>query len=119
MARQIRELENEMRRMVALADSGEFLSIKHLSEELAAIEIAVATDEFIDGQKSLFSSGATLKEIVERIEKQMVAQTLLRNRWNYSRTAQELGLSRVGLANKIKRYKLEQAFTASQSVRGG
>ncbi len=114
----VRELENEMRRMVALAESGEFLSLRHLSEELAAIEVPAATDQFHSKQTSMMLSG-TLKETVERIEKQMVSQSLLRNRWNYSKTATELGLSRVGLANKIRRYKLEQAFIASQSAVGG
>jgi two-component system, NtrC family, response regulator HupR/HoxA len=33
---------------------------------------------------------------------------LLRHRWNQSRAANELGLSRVGLANKIKRYGLNE-----------
>ncbi|TIT84701.1 MAG: hypothetical protein E5W59_26680, partial [Mesorhizobium sp.] len=32
----------------------------------------------------------------------------IRNHWNQSRTAAELGLSRVGLANKIKRYSLNE-----------
>ena len=32
----------------------------------------------------------------------------MRNRWNKSQTAQELGLSRVGLRNKMERYGLEQ-----------
>ena len=35
--------------------------------------------------------------------------TLDRCAWNHSRSARELGLSRVGLANKIKRYGIERA----------
>lgn len=114
----VRELENEVRRMVALSDNGEFLSLRHLSEELAAIEIATAPNSFEPGTNSIFPANATLKDVVERIEKQMVSQTLLRNRWNYSKTAKDLGLSRVGLANKIKRYKVEQAMSGSQSLGG-
>jgi two-component system response regulator HupR/HoxA len=38
-----------------------------------------------------------------------VSEVLLRHRWNQSRAANELGLSRVGLANKIKRYDLDGA----------
>ena len=114
----VRELENEMRRMVALAENGEFLSLKHLSEELAAIEVAAPTDEFLAGYQTSLTAGGSLKETVERIERQVVTQSLLRNRWNFSKTAKELGLSRVGLANKIKRYKLEPAFAASKSAGG-
>lgn len=38
----------------------------------------------------------------------MVAQALQRNKWNYTKVARELGLSRVGLASKIKRYHLDR-----------
>jgi len=52
--------------------------------------------------------GATLKDKVENVEKQVVDEALRRHRWNQSRAAKELGLSRVGLANKIKRYELDR-----------
>ncbi len=112
----VRELENEMRRMVALADSGEFLSLKHLSEELAAIDGGIGASEFGGEHKPLITGSGTIKETVERIERQLVSQSLLRNKWNYSKSAKELGLSRVGLANKIKRYKLEQALTMARTA---
>ncbi len=34
-------------------------------------------------------------------------ETLIRHRWNKSRAAKELGLSRVGLRGKLERYGLE------------
>ncbi len=108
----VRELENEMRRMVALAENGEFLAVKHLSDEFAAIEIPT-TDEHKLELKDFFNDGGTLKENVEKMESELVSQVLLRNKWNYTKSARELGLSRVGLANKIKRYKIEQALTKS------
>jgi two-component system response regulator HupR/HoxA len=37
-----------------------------------------------------------------------VGEVLSRHRWNQSRAANQLGLSRVGLANKIKRYGLDE-----------
>jgi two-component system response regulator HupR/HoxA len=100
----VRELENEVRRMVALAESGEFLSPRHLSSDMARL---LPNDKAPD-QQSLFNGGGTLKEIVERLEIRMVAQALQRNKWNYSKVARELGLSRVGLASKIKRYHLDR-----------
>ena len=114
----VRELENEMRRMVALAENGEFLALKHLSAELAEIPLAALPDEFSREQNVLLKSGGALKEVVEKMERQMVAQALLRHKWNYTRVARELGLSRVGLANKIKRYKLEQPLTLAKSAGG-
>ncbi len=109
----VRELENEVRRMVALADSGEFLNVKHLSDELAAIQGIFPVEEMETEHRSLLSQGLSLKKTVEMVERQIVSKTLIRNKWNHSKTARELGLSRVGLANKIKRYQLEKVLTAT------
>lgn len=109
----VRELENEMRRMVALAEDGEFLALKHLSDELASIEVTKIQNEFSRENNSLLNSGGTLKDVVEKMERQLVSNALLRNKWNYTKVAKELGLSRVGLANKIKRYKIEQSLSKS------
>ncbi len=97
----VRELENEMKRMVALADDGEYLTIANLSPHLASL----APSRMNCGSCSELK-GETLKEKVESVETELVRQALQRHRWNQSRAAAELGLSRVGLANKIKRYGL-------------
>ena len=104
--------------MVALAESGEFLALKHLSEELVAIDVVNVQDEFSREHKALFNGSRTLKEIVEKMEQQIISQSLLRNKWNYTKTAKELGLSRVGLANKIRRYNLEQALISAKTAGG-
>jgi hypothetical protein len=57
----------------------------------------------------LVLEGATLKDKIEGVEKRVVAEVLHRHRWNQSRAAKELGLSRVGRANKIKRNDLDKA----------
>jgi len=98
----VRELETEIRRMVALTSNGEFVSIEHLSSEIAQ---ALPVDDRIKEQSYINEAG-TLKEKVERLEALIVTQCLTRHRWNQSKAAKELGLSRVGLANKIKRYQL-------------
>ena len=100
----VRELENEMRRMVALAGEGEFLSVRHMSPEFARLLPAPANG----GQAAFLKGKVTLKENVESLEKHLVSQSLLKHKWNHSRAARELGISRVGLANKIKRYRLDQ-----------
>jgi two-component system response regulator HupR/HoxA len=96
----VRELETEIRRMVALAKDGEYLTTQNLSPQLAAAVPKAPDNGFVP-------EGATLKEKVESLEKHTVGDVLLRHRWNQSRAAHELGLSRVGLANKIKRYDLD------------
>ncbi len=46
----------------------------------------------------------SLKERVELIEMRILRETLTRHRWNKSRAAAELGVSRVGLRAKLDRY---------------
>ena len=90
--------------MVAMASDGEFLSRKHMSPEFARLFPANHED---NRQPEFLKGKATLKEKVESLEVHLVSQCLLRHKWNHSRAARELGISRVGLANKIKRYKLD------------
>lgn len=100
----VRELENEVRRMVSVAGEGEFITIKHLSPEIAKSRPHPGQHLGVD----LPGPGATLKQTVEHIEAQIVRQALQRHNWNHSRASRELGLSRVGIANKIKRYQIRR-----------
>jgi two-component system response regulator HupR/HoxA len=45
---------------------------------------------------------------VEQLEARILKEVLIRHRWNKSRAAEELGLSRVGLRSKLDRYQLER-----------
>lgn len=101
----VRELENEIRRMVALTKDGEYITTRNMAPSLLAAASARKQGE---GLRGFVPEGTTLKDQVESLEKQIVGRALIRNHWNQSRTASELGLSRVGLANKIKRYNLNE-----------
>nr|HML30487.1 helix-turn-helix domain-containing protein [Hyphomicrobium sp.] len=48
-----------------------------------------------------------LRERVERLEAKIIRETLIRYKGNKSRTAEELGLSRVGLRAKLLRYDID------------
>ena len=48
----------------------------------------------------------TLKDRVEALESAVIVEALTRLKGNISHVAAELGLSRVGLRNKIDRYSL-------------
>jgi two-component system response regulator HupR/HoxA len=99
----IRELENEIRRLVVLTGDGEYITTQHMSPVLLAANRRPAPHLPLRGH------GKTLKDQVENLEKHLVYETLERCRWNQSKAAGELGLSRVGLANKIRRYGLAEA----------
>ncbi|MBS1261083.1 MAG: Hydrogenase transcriptional regulatory protein hupR1 [Calditrichaeota bacterium] len=55
----------------------------------------------------LDTSEGTLKQRVARIEKRMLMEQLEKNRHNQSMTADQLGLSRQALINKLHRYGIE------------
>ena len=99
----VRELETEIRRMVAIAEQGGYIAARHLSPVFEMVRTRR------DEQHGFVTEGASLKAMVESLEKHVVAASLRRNHWNQSKAADELGLSRVGLANKIKRYGLQGA----------
>ena len=101
----LRELENEMVRMLIFSQDsilGPELISRHI---LQASPDTVATDSSTD--QVLVSEG-TLKERVEQIEMRILRETLTRLKWNKSRAANELGLSRVGLRAKIERYGIAE-----------
>jgi two-component system response regulator HupR/HoxA len=100
----IRELENEIRRMLALARDGEYLTTQHMSPGI----LEATSRRPIQPAPNFMPEGDTLKDRVESLERHLVREALARYRWNQSRVAEELGLSRVGLANKIKRYGLDE-----------
>jgi two-component system response regulator HupR/HoxA len=104
----VRELENEIKRMIALTDNGTFITEEVLSPHLAALKPntqSASVDFTLDG--------ITLKEKVAQMEARIISETLDRLRWNQSKAAIELGLSRVGLSNKIKRYGLNTGIAVA------
>ena len=100
----VRELYNEIQRMVALSDADRPLERHLLSPRIAAPgDACTAPSPMADGRLQL-------KDRVEALEKQVIAETLDRLGGNISRVAAELGLSRVGLRAKIHRYHLKRDF---------
>ena len=102
----VRELENEIRRMVVMTQDGEYLTGLHLSPTIRDAVVRPISPLVA----ALAADGKTLKDKVESLEKSLVSDTLVRLRWNQSKAAEELGLSRVGLANKIKRYGIDRSL---------
>ncbi len=104
----IRELENEIRRIVVLTGDGEYLTTQHLSPSV----LSATQKRQTEPRNAFLPSGETLKDQVESLERHLVESTLHRCRWNQSKAADALGLSRVGLANKIRRYGLNEEGAA-------
>jgi DNA-binding NtrC family response regulator/tetratricopeptide (TPR) repeat protein len=116
----VRQLCNEIQRVVARAEDGETITPAHLSPELKRTATPIAFAEggnvrpitSYDNAFSSFNIGSesgTLEEAVSELETQMINESLRRHHWNISRVARELGLTRRGLYMKIARYGIEKS----------
>lgn len=93
----VRQLENEIERSVALLGSRKVIRPEHLSSDVnpwAAQECApIGRDE-------------KLRDVVERIERQMIQNALTKTNGNRTKSSEMLGLTRQGLINKLHRYDM-------------
>ncbi len=110
----VRELQNEIQRMLVEAKD------ETLGADLLSPRVLRGAPEGGDAEAlDIDTLDGTLKDKIESIEVQILRESLIRHRWNKSRAAKELGLSRVGLRSKLERYgleKVEQIDTARPAV---
>src|SRR5262249_57437824 len=95
----IRELENEIERVVALFGDAVEVRPWMLSERLRYGAV-------IDWSLERLEEIHDLHRATEYLERSMIARSLERQGWNKSRAAVELGISRQGLIKKIRRLRL-------------
>jgi len=89
----VRELENEVQRLVIQGDDGAFLTPELLSPRVRQIETV------------LLSAGAakgSLKEMVDQVERQILIEALRDHGNNKTAAAKTLGITREGLHKKLK-----------------
>ncbi len=102
----IRELRNEIARAIALSD-GAVIAAQSFSLRVLHGQAGLATARQAGAQGTALPRSGTLGERLDAIEAMVLRETLLRHRWNKTRAATELGLSRVGLRGKMARFGLE------------
>jgi len=95
----IRELKNLVERAVLLSESGGSILPAHLDKKLMATQAQL---------KDVIPTQAKLKEIIQIYEKQIIEQYLQTHHWNQTHTAKVLGISRRGLVEKIRLYKIKK-----------
>ena len=95
----VRQLENEVERLCVL--SGDDLEV---SEEFLSQPVLES------GKKAggNFNITGKLRDAMEELEKQMILDGLSKHRFNRSKVAKELGMSRAGLIMKIEKYGLDK-----------
>jgi DNA-binding NtrC family response regulator len=92
----VRELENEVRRGVALAADGEIIGIDKVRPDLR--------DQYQVGLRSDEATRRSLKDEVEALEKSRILEALGKTAWNKQAAADLLGMSRPGLHAKMRKY---------------
>ncbi|HEX8129146.1 MAG TPA: sigma 54-interacting transcriptional regulator, partial [Pyrinomonadaceae bacterium] len=106
----IRQLVNEIQRIMARAEDGTLITPDHLSPELKRISAPVSTTNTNLAAFGSLSPHATdnlsLPDAVEDLERRMIADSLRRHKGNISRAARELGITRRGLQLKLGRYAM-------------
>lgn len=119
----VRQLCNEVQRLVARAEDGKTIGTEDLSPELKRRAPLVGVpSEYgekekwsVRGKHSAPSGGEAfmlneptrLDVAVADLEKRLIRSALLRHKYNIARTARELGLTRRGLYMKLDRYQID------------
>ena len=91
----VRELENEVRRLAAQIGSGA-VSLADLDQKFSGEHVELALKESDD-----------LKEIVEKVERQVIERVMRKVRGNQSLGARLLNISRGSLIAKMKEYDIK------------
>jgi hydrogenase-4 transcriptional activator len=107
----VRQLCNEMQRVVARAEDSTTITPEQLSAELkrTASPISSAQASITPISAAIANAdtqGMTLADAVEELERRMIAEALRKHHGNISRAARELGLTRRGLYLKLERHDL-------------
>ena len=93
----IRELENEIQRLVIQAESGHWIEITDLSPRLRKIEGTVTR---------IAPKQGTLKEMMEQVERWLITEALRDHGNNKTKTAVTLGITREGLHKKLAKFNV-------------
>ncbi len=101
----VRELQNEMKR-VAVSVHREAITEEDLGEPIRS-----------QGSKEMGPTSPhtrSLKETVEKLEKELIREALQTSQQNQLKAASALGLSRQGLIKKMKRYGIQVQKDAAE-----
>jgi transcriptional regulator with PAS, ATPase and Fis domain/tetratricopeptide (TPR) repeat protein len=106
----VRQLCNEIQRVVARSEDGAVITPEQLSPELRRMS-APATPPgsvapFGGPSVTVPLQNVTLADALAEVERRMIAEALRKHNGNISRAARELGLTRRGLYLKLDRHQM-------------
>ncbi len=91
----IRELENEVQRLVIQCDPNDFITPDLLAPAVRKVEGLVGR---------VAPKKGTLKDMIEEVERWLLQEALRDHGGNKTRTAETLGITREGLHKKLSKY---------------
>jgi len=101
----VRELEHVMQRAVIYCRSGRLLTAQ-LPPHIVLCEAGPVNDPSVRLPSRGGSRDTSLETQVALTEKDLIEEALQRNNFSRTNTARDLGISRVTLYNKMKRYEI-------------
>lgn len=108
----VRQLRNEIQRLVALSRAGQGIGPEHLSPEIssAAIRQQTVTQGIAQSPTAVARLPVTsLADAIDGLEREIIEATLHQSSGNISEAARTLGLTRRGLYLKLRRLGFETA----------
>jgi len=110
----VRQLTNELKRIVALSDENELVDVGHLSPIIgtpAAPPLPAASD----GSSVHVKLDRTLQEMYDDLERAAITRAMEQSRHNQADTARLLGITRKGLYLKRRRLGLDERHATDAS----
>ncbi len=121
----VRELQNEIQRLLVFSHGKKIIketlspqlqaSYHEKYQNLSQLSSELNTDFSANQERTSFAQTLTLKERVELLEQALIQEALDKHQWNKSKAAAELGLSRVGLSNKLSRYGIKDICQSQET----
>jgi DNA-binding NtrC family response regulator/tetratricopeptide (TPR) repeat protein len=110
----VRQLTNEIQRIIARTEDGTIITPDHLSPELRRIAAPTSGTNSLMAPSGLaataaaqaIAQGLTLSDAMAELERRMIAEALRKHNGNITRASRELGLTRRGLYLKLGRHDL-------------
>jgi transcriptional regulator with PAS, ATPase and Fis domain len=96
----VRELEHEVRRLIYLCPDGQLITPSLLPERIANTVLGNAMDND--------APNLNLESRLEELERQLILRALGLTKWNVTRTAKTLGVTRPGLMMKMERLGISK-----------
>lgn len=97
----VRELENAIERAFIYATDG-MLGVEHFDLQIS--------NHGKEKESYSLNSGQKLKDVISKVEREMIYEALIKTGGNKKKAAERLGIDRSLLYDKIRKYKIKEVY---------